>query len=191
MQNCKRISNAAQLLLHLANNTARTQIHTYLCQECGGYRQRYGPIEVHSFLLKGRESTLAARFEMLEMLEVKDGRWFGRLGGDSPKVKWMRRVYLRVDYTQAPWTVAGSVDRCYAWAAELKHPHLKGGIDVSPAVPHSIYLFVGLLSLLATQQKWYHHLQQVVHSLIPHNNYRQNWCTQQTACSTHTHPYCN
>ena len=38
------------------------------------------------------------------MLEVKDGRWFERLD-DSPKVKWMRRVYPRVDYTQAPWTV--------------------------------------------------------------------------------------
>ena len=23
----------------------------------------------------------------------------------TPKVKWMRRVYTRVDYTQAPWTV--------------------------------------------------------------------------------------
>ena len=42
---------------------------------------------------------------MLEMLEAKDGRWFGRLDDDSPKVKWMRRVYPRVDYTQAPWTV--------------------------------------------------------------------------------------
>ena len=40
-------------------------------------------------------------------------------------------------------TRRGTVDRCYAWAAELKHPHLKGGIDVSPAVPLSICLFVG------------------------------------------------
>ena len=39
------------------------------------------------------------------MLRVKDGRWIGRLD-DSPKIKWMRRVYPRVDYTQAPWTVA-------------------------------------------------------------------------------------
>ena len=38
------------------------------------------------------------------MLEVEEDRWFGRLD-DSPKVKWMRRVYPRVDYTQAPWTV--------------------------------------------------------------------------------------
>ena len=89
-------------------------MHNYLCQGCGGYRQGYGRIEVHSFLLKRRESTLAARSEVLEMLEVKDGRWFGRLDGDSPKVKWMRHVYTRVDYAQAPWTVAGTVDRCYA-----------------------------------------------------------------------------
>ena len=39
------------------------------------------------------------------MLEVKDARWFGRLDDDSPKVKWMWRVYPRVDYTPAPWTV--------------------------------------------------------------------------------------
>ena len=44
---------------------------------------------------------------------------------------------------QTPWTVAGTVDRWYAWAVELEHPHLKRGIDVSPAVPHSICLFVG------------------------------------------------
>ena len=37
------------------------------------------------------------------MLEVKKGgRWLGRLDDDSPKAKWMRRVYSRVDYTQAP-----------------------------------------------------------------------------------------
>ena len=80
---------------------------------------------------------------MLELLEVKDGRWFGRLDHDSPKVEWMRRVYPRIDYTPAPWMVAGTVDRCYAWAAELKHSHLKEGIDASPAVPLSICLSVG------------------------------------------------
>ena len=103
-----------------------------------------GIIEFRSIVFYSREEiTLVARAEVLEMLEVKDGRWFGRLNDDSPKVKWMRRVYPRVDYTQAPWTVAGTVDGCYAYAAELKHPHLKGGIDVSPAVLHSICLFVG------------------------------------------------
>ena len=39
------------------------------------------------------------------MLEVKDDRWLRGLEDDSPKVKWMRRVYPRVDYTLAPWTV--------------------------------------------------------------------------------------
>ena len=97
---CKRISHAAQLLLHLANDAARTQIHNDLCQECGGYRQGYaGRIEVHSFLLKIRERTLAARSAVLEMLEVKEDRRFGRLDDDSAKVKWMWRVYPRVDYT--------------------------------------------------------------------------------------------
>ena len=38
------------------------------------------------------------------MLEIKEDGRFGRLD-DSPKVKRMRRVYPRVDYTQAPWTV--------------------------------------------------------------------------------------
>ena len=69
----------------------------------------YGRIEaIHSFLLKRRERTLAARSEVLEMLEVKGDRWFGRLDDDSRKVKWMRRVYPGVDYTQAPRTVAGT-----------------------------------------------------------------------------------
>ena len=45
--------------------------------------------------------------------------------------------------------------------------------------------FRGFLSLLATKQKWFN-LQQVVHSLIPHNNYilrsiTCSWCTQHTA----------
>ena len=51
--------------------------------------------------------------------------------------------------------------------------------------------FRGLLSLLAKQQKWYHNLQQVLQSLIPHNYIQYiRWCTQQTVCSTHTHSYC-
>ena len=88
-----------QLFLHLANEAARTQIHNDLCQECGGCRQGYGRIEVHSFLLKRRERTLAARSAVLEMLEVKEDRRFGRLDDDSAKVKWMGRVYPRVDFT--------------------------------------------------------------------------------------------
>ena len=88
-----------QLLLHLPNDAARTQIYNDHCQECGGYRQGYGRIGVHSFLLKKRERTLAARSAVLEMLEVKGDRRFGRLDDDSTKVKWMGRVYPRVDYT--------------------------------------------------------------------------------------------
>ena len=80
-------------------------LHSYLCQECGGYREEDGRIEVDSFLPKRRERTLAVRFEVVKMLEVKEDRWFGRLDDDSPKVKRMRRVYPRVDYTQAPWTI--------------------------------------------------------------------------------------
>ena len=60
-----------------------------------------------------------------------------------------------------------------------RHRRFTGGSEVHVS-------FRELLSLLATQQKWYHHLQQVVQSLIPHN-YRQHWSTQQTACRTHTH----
>ena len=90
---CKRISHAEQLLLHLANDAARTQIHNDLCQECGGYCQGYGRIEAHSFSLERRERTLAARSAVLEMLEVKEDTRFGRLDDDSAKVKWMWRVY--------------------------------------------------------------------------------------------------
>ena len=39
------------------------------------------------------------------MPEVKEDRWLGMLDDGSSKVKWMRRVYPRVDYTQVPWTV--------------------------------------------------------------------------------------
>ena len=39
------------------------------------------------------------------MLEVMEDRWFERLDDDSPKVKWMRRVYPRVHYTQASWAI--------------------------------------------------------------------------------------
>ena len=54
-------------------------------------------IEVQSFLLKRRERTLEAGSEVIEMLEGKEDRWFGGLEDNSPKVKWMRRVYPRVD----------------------------------------------------------------------------------------------
>ena len=104
----------------------------------------------------------------------------------------MRRVYPRVDYTQASWAVAGTVDgrrhrgpllclgsRAKASTLEGRQRRFTGGSAFNMS-------FRGLLFLLATQQKLYHHLQQIVQSLIP-RNYRQYWCTQQTACSTRTH----
>ena len=180
------LARTITVLLHLANNTARTQIpvHNHLCQECGGYRQGYGRIEAHSFLLKRRESTLSVRSEVLEVLEVKDDKWFGRLDDDSPKVKWIRRVYPELitrrhrGRSQAPWTVV------MLRQPGLKHPNLKGGIDVSPAVPHSVCLFVG------SSPSWRHSRSGIIICNKSYN-YRQHWCTQQTACSTHTHPYCN
>ena len=69
--------------------------------------------------------------------------------------------------------------RAKASTLEWRHRRFTGGSAFHMS-------FSGLLSLLEAQQKWYHHLQQVVQSLNPHN-YRQYWCTQQTACSTHTH----
>ena len=48
-----------------------------------------GMVELRSIVFYSREER--AHWwqgpEVLEMLEVKDGRWFGRLGDDSPKVK--------------------------------------------------------------------------------------------------------
>ena len=59
-----------------------------------------GMVELRSkFFTQRRERTLAARSAVLEMLEVKEDRRFGRLDDDSAKVKWMWRVYPRVDYT--------------------------------------------------------------------------------------------
>ena len=57
------------------------------------------PPRVDNFLLKRRERTLAARSEMLEH---KEGGCFGGLEHESPKFKWMPRVYREVDYTQGP-----------------------------------------------------------------------------------------
>ena len=63
-------------------------------------------VELRSIDFYAREErTLEVSSEVLEVLEVKEDGWFGRLDDGSPKVKWMRHVYPRVDYTQAPWTV--------------------------------------------------------------------------------------
>ena len=54
-------------------------------------------------------------------------------------------------------------------AAEPKHSHFKGGIDVSSAIPPSIRLPEELLFLLANSRKWYHQILQKVQSLVPHD----------------------
>ena len=157
-QNCKRTSHAAQLLLHLANNTARTQIYNYLCQECGGYRQGYGRIEVHSFLLKRRESTRWRQGpRCLRCLKLRMVRGLGGLmmtplrssgcGVCIPELTTRRH--------RGPLLCLGS--RAKASTLEGRHRRFTGGSAFHMS-------FRGLLSLLATQQKWYNHLQQVVQS---------------------------
>ena len=74
-------------------------------------------VEMRSIAFYSREERgrWRQRPEVLEMLKAKEDRWvFWRFDDDSPKAKWMRRVYPRVDNTQAPWTVAGTADGCYA-----------------------------------------------------------------------------
>ena len=66
---------------------------------------------------------MAARSEVLEMLEVKDVKWFGRLDDDSPKVKWMRHVYPRVDYTQARGPLLCLGSRAKASTLEGRNPY--------------------------------------------------------------------
>ena len=88
------------------------------------------------------------------MLEVMEDRCFGRLDDDSLKVKWVRRVYPRVDCTQAPWTVVMLRQPSQASTLHGRRRRFVGG-----SVFHTY--FRGLIYLLATQQKWYHHLHQV------------------------------
>ena len=154
-----------QLLLHLPNDAARTQIHNYLCQERGGYRQGYGRIEAHSFLLKRRE------------------RW--RQGARCLRCLKLRRIDGVGGLTMAPRSSSG----CGACIPELTTRRHRGRLVCLGSLAKASTLrgrhrrftggsvfhtsFRGLLSLLATQQKWYNFLyKQVVRSLIPHNYYR-------------------
>ena len=71
--------------------------------------------------------------------------------------------------------------RAKASTLEGRHRRFAGGSA-------SHMSFRGLLSLFATHHKWYHHLQQVLQSLIPHTYIQHiRWCTQQTVRSTPTH----
>ena len=113
---------------------------------------------------------------MHELLEVEDGRWFGRLACIPELITRRHR-----GRSQAPWTVV-----MFGWAAELKHPHLKRGIDVSPTVPLP-YVFSWALLLVGDTAEVVSSsaTSRTVEELIRHN-YRQYWCTQQIECSTHT-----
>ena len=55
----------------------------------------------------------------------------------------------------------------YPQAAEPKHSHFKGGIDVSSAIPSSIRLSEDLLSLAISRERWYHQILQNVQNLMP------------------------
>ena len=54
-------------------------------------------------------------------------------------------------------------------AAEPKHSHLKGGVDVSSAILPSIRLFGESPLLVGEQQKWYQQILQKVQNLMPHD----------------------
>ena len=99
-----------QLLLHLANKAARTQIHNDLCQECGGCRQGYGRIEVHSFYSREergrwRQGPRCSRCSKLRRIGGLGGlmmtpRWSSGWGACIPELTSRRR-----GRSQAPWTI--------------------------------------------------------------------------------------
>ena len=132
--------------------------------------------------------TLEARSEVREMLGVKEGRWFGRLDDGSPKVKRMRRVYPRVDYTQAPWTVVICLgSRIKASTLRGRHRRFVGD---SVFHTHTKYVFswapllVGdtseaVLSLATTSSTEF----DSTYSNYIHQVQNIRWCTQQTVCS--------
>ena len=85
-------------------------------------------LELKYIIITSARNAAAISKSMVELRSIvfypreKRGRWrqgpkclrysklrrisdMGRLDDDSPKVKWMRRVYPQVDYMQAPWTV--------------------------------------------------------------------------------------
>ena len=148
IQNCKRISHAVQLLLYLANDAARTQIHNYPCQEYGGYRQGYGRIEVHSFYSREERE-----------------RW--RQGPRCWRCSKLRRICGLGGLTMTPRRSSGCgscipelttrirhrgrllclSSRAKASTLRRRHRCFAGG-----SVFHTSFRW--LLSLLATQQKW-------------------------------------
>ena len=88
--------------------------------------------------------TLEARSEVLEMLEVKEDRWFGRLDDGSPKVKWMRIPELTTRRHRGRLLCLGS--RAKASTLRGRRRRFAGGSVFHTSLP-------GLLSLLAAEQK--------------------------------------
>ena len=110
---CKRISHAVQLLIHLANDAARTQIHNDLCLECGGYRQGY--VELRSIAFYSRQERGRWR-QGPRCLRCSKLRRIGGLGGLMmtprrssgcgaciPELTTRRRRHR--GRSQAPWTI--------------------------------------------------------------------------------------
>ena len=89
------------------------------------------------------------------MLKVKEGRWFGGLEDDSPKVKWIRRVYPRVDYTQAPWTVVMLRQPSQSIHTSREAYTFRRRFRIS-------YLFSWAPVVVGDTAESYHHLQQQV-----------------------------
>ena len=86
-----------------------TQIHNYLCQECGGYGQGYGRIEVHTFFYSREE----------------EGRW--RQGPRCLRCSKLRRIGGLGGLMMTPRRSSG----CGAYTPELstrRHRGLEQGI---------------------------------------------------------------
>ena len=105
------------------------------------------------------------------MLEVKGDRWFGRPDGGFPKVKWMRRVYPRVDYTQAPWTVVVQPSqsihtsrKAYTFRRRSRIPYVFSWAPLLVGNTAEVVSASSLVSSFATASS-------TVHSLIPNNYY--------------------
>ena len=122
------------------------------------------------------------------MLEVKEDRWFGKLDDGSPKVKWMRRVYPRVDYTQAPWTVVMLRQPSQSIHSSREVQTFRRRFRI-PYVFSWAPLLVGntaeVVSSFATTNSTIVYFR--INNYYIHQVQHIRWCTQQTVCSTHTH----
>ena len=148
---------AAQLLLHLTNNTARTQYIVTSARNAAAIAK--GMVELRSIVFDSREGKARWR-QGPRCLRCLKLRMVGDLGG---LMMTPRRSSgcgacipeLTTRRHRGQLLCLGS--RAKASTLEGRHGRFTGGAAFHMS-------FRGLLSLLATQQKWYHHLQQVVQS---------------------------